>query len=170
MMTKVQFFCKFTEITVAADTSIRQTHGIMCYQDGNLENENMSNIYVLHILDVMNIHMRKKEGLSTTLFIPTHSLSFILDTTRNKFIKETLTPDMLIFFEDNVDFFTDYTVIMQTINFVPLRTKVLLKCKTFKLSRFFTNDPFFMRHQRGKLSEFNQMNKAFESTITCRSI
>jgi hypothetical protein len=115
MMTKLEFFCKFTEITVAADTSIRQTHGIMCYQDGNLQNKNMSNIYVLHISDVMNIHMRKKESLSTTLLLSTHSLSFILDTTRNNFFEETLNGDMLTLFEDNIDFFTDYTVIMQTI-------------------------------------------------------
>jgi hypothetical protein len=52
-------------------------------------------------------------GLNTTLLFKTHSLSFILDTTRNKFIEETLTGNMLSFLEENIDFFTGYTVIMQ---------------------------------------------------------
>jgi hypothetical protein len=170
MMTKTEFFRKFTEITVAADKSIRQTHGIMCYQDGNFQNEDISNVFVLHISDVMNIHMRKKEGLSTSLFLPTHSLSFIPDTARNKFMEETLTREMLVFLEQNIDFFYRLYCYYANDSFVPIRTKVPLECKTFKYSRFFTNEPFFIKHQRGKLMEFNQFNKKFESIVAYRSI
>jgi hypothetical protein len=114
MMSEATFTRKFLEITVAADSSIRETHRIMCYQDGDLNNNANHNVFILHISDVLNIHMRKKMGLDTTLLIKTHSLSFIPETTRNKFIEEILTCDMLMFLEENVDFFTGYTAITQT--------------------------------------------------------
>jgi hypothetical protein len=88
----------FIEVTLAVDASIRQTHGIMCHQDGNLTNLDISNVYVLHVCNVMDIHMRKKKGMKTQLFIQTHSLSFILETMRNKLVEETLSGDLLSFF------------------------------------------------------------------------
>jgi hypothetical protein len=170
MMSEAAFTRKFLEITVAADSSIRQTHGIMCYQDGDLKNHAKHNVFILHISDVLNIHMRKKMGLKTNLLIKTHSLSFIPDTTKNKFIEETLSTDMLMFLEENVDFFYRLYCYYANDSFVPVRTEVDIKCKVFKLSRFFMNDPFFSKHQKGKLSQFNQLNKEFESTLAYRSI
>jgi hypothetical protein len=169
IMSKETFLRKFTEITVHADKSIRKTHGIMCYQDGNFENEDMSNVYILHISDVMNIHMRKKKGLKTTLVLPTHSLSYIPETTRNKFIEETLSEEMLAFLEDNIDFFYRLYCYYANDSFVPVRTKVDLRSPTFLYSRFFMNEPFFVKHQKGKLIEFNQFNTSFESKIAYRS-
>jgi hypothetical protein len=148
-MSKETFLCKFAEITVHADKSIRKTHGIMCYQDGNFENKDMSNIYVLHISDVMNIHMRKKKGLSTTLILPTHSLSYIPETRRNKFIEETLNEEMLVFLEDNIDFFYRLYCHYANDSFVLVRTRVDLKCSIIVLSRFFMNEPFLSNTKKG---------------------
>jgi hypothetical protein len=109
-------------------------------------------------------------GLNTTLLFKTHSLSFIPDTTRNKFIEETLTGNMLSFLEENIDFFYRLYCYYANDSFVPVRTSVDRKCKIFKLSRLFMNNPFFTKHQKGKLSEFKQRNKAFESMLAYRSI
>jgi hypothetical protein len=151
IMSKQTILHKFTEVMVAADRGIRQTHGIMCYQDGNFENKDISNVYISHISDVMNIHMREKMGLCTILLIPTHSLGFIHGTSRNQFIEEMLSSDMLTFIEENIDFFYRLYCYYANNSFVPVRTCVDCKYTTFKLSQFFMNDSFFTNTKKASL-------------------
>jgi hypothetical protein len=170
MMTRSTYYSKFLEVTKIVDDSIQDTHGIMCHHDGDLQNFSFRNVYVLHVCDVMNIHMRKKKGLRTNLLISTQLLNEIADTTSNALTQLKMNDAQLSFFEDNIDYYYRLYCYYANFSYVPIRTEVDRHCTIFKLSRFFMNDSFYVKHQRGKLQEFNQMNTTTQSRVAYRSI
>jgi hypothetical protein len=169
-MSKSTFKDKYTEITKVVDSEIKESHGIMCYHDGNVNNTTIHNCYILHICDVLNIHIRKKKGLKTRVLIRSYILNQIGPDTTSKLIEETLTSDQLAFLEENIDYFYRQYCYYGNYSYVPVRTYVERDCSVFKLSKFFMNDTFYTKHQKGKLKEFNQMNGSLERRILYRSL
>jgi hypothetical protein len=169
-MSKSIFKDRFTNVAAAIDSAIREHHGIMCYHDGNTQHHHISNTYVLHICDVLNIHMRKKKGLGTQVLIRSNFLRFIGPETKSKFLDEQLSEYQLSFLEENVDYYYRVYGYYNNDSKVPVWTWVDRSCEIFTSSRFFMNDTFYTKHQKGKLKEFNLLNTSIDMRVFYRSL
>ena len=161
---------RFDKICIDIDACIRQYHGVKCYEDGDKSNNEVNNIMILHICDVLNMMVAFRRNEIPTVVIKTRLLENICTEIVNDFqLQYTDTYDM-IFFWKNVDFVYTCYAYLGNYSFVPIRTLVKKDDTTFKESVFFTNDDHFVKHQKGKLQEFNQNENKVVSKLVYRSI
>ena len=164
------FSSQFNDICMDIDSSIRQNHGIKCYEDGDASNNDASNVMILHICDVFNIMQSYRENSVPVLYIKTRLLREVSSSITNEFQKSFLKEYLVPFFWNNIDFLYTCYAYYGNFSFVPIRTLVDKDNEMLKSSSFFTNDEHFVNHQIGKLQEFNQNESNFVSKLAYRSI
>ena len=159
------------EACIDIDSSIRDYHGIVCYVDGNHHNRSIGNLYVLHVCDVMNIMVSSMKNKIPKVVVKSSLLMTIPgDHIKNDLMQTHLRKKNFEFFFAHIDFFYMIYGYYNNHSFVPVRTQVSIHSRVFRKSSFFTNDDHFIRHQKGKLIEFNQNEKRSESKLIYKSI
>jgi hypothetical protein len=157
------------EIRDCIDMSIKLNHGIKCFQDGNLDNDDIRNVYYMHVCDVMNVYSNRKNGTCVTLFLKSKLLEEIALDMKDVLTNTILTGKYLKFWDDNLDYlYTNYAYHGNG-SMLPIRTHVPENDKTFIKSSFFTNNVHFAKHQRGKLNWVNQTQKGTMCACVFRS-
>jgi hypothetical protein len=161
---------KFREMCKLIEDSIADKHGIACHEDGNLENNHESNVYYMHICDIMNIMIKKRCNNVPKIVIKTSSLQEIKEETVNVFSSTVLDADQENFLVENIDIFYLVYAFYGNNSQIAIRTKVSPNSKMFQESSFFMNDSHFVMHQRGKMQEYNQYFMRVESQLAYRTI
>ena len=165
-----EYKIKFHSICDKLNKAISQYHGIKCYEDGDSSNQSVTNVIILHICDVLNIMLSEVEEKVPHLFMDT-SLFRMIDRRLSKEVQiPLLSRTEKKFVIQHVDFFYMCYAYVGNYSFVPIRTKVERDCDIFKTSSFFTNDEHFIKHQKGKLSAFNEREDKMFTKMIYRSI
>ena len=165
-----EYKIKFYNVCDDLNSAIAKYNGIMCFEDGNKLNSTGRNVIILHVCDIMNLMICKKENRNCNLFLKSNILDTIDNRLKNSIDMDYIREDCRVFFWSHIDFFyTCYGYLANT-SFIPIRTTVKLGCDTFKESSFFTNNDHFNNHQKGKLMQFNQSEDKVITRIIYRSI
>lgn len=150
--------------------AIRIKHGIKCYEDGDLENENAGNIIYMHPCDVINIALRKHLGMTKPRVVIRTSL---MEEIENKMV-DIVTSKMLDE-EEKAFLYTEHDAIYLMFCYygntsqLPIRLQVEENGTLFPNSKFFMNDEHFFTQQLGKLQELNRTETHIICSITYRS-
>jgi hypothetical protein len=152
------------------DSSIKKYHGIMCFEDGNIENDDFENVFFLHICDVINIYANRKEGKETTLLLKTGLLKKIDGNMKDILFEKELKGENLELFKFQIDVFYYVYSYHGNRSFIPVRTHIHKNNKTFPKSSFFMNDNHFVRHQNGKLQTINHVSDDCMAKYAYRSV
>ena len=164
------FLEMFYKVCNIIDTSIKEWHGIKCYEDGDIKNENPTNYYILHVCDVMNIMVHINDTDQPKLVVESSLLKTISATIKiSGFDIFYDTNTYHSFFKTHVDIFYLCYAYYGNYSFVPIRTLVSKEDSMFKQSSFFTNDDHFVKHQSGKLQEIKQNEKKYVSRAIYRT-
>ena len=169
----MESYCSlFEEVCQDIDRAILDFHGVKCYRDGNKDNNNKSNIYFLHVCDVLNcmsskyMHQTLPEvGICTSTLIELPQVGVVNDL-ELKYLHNHLVE----FLNLHLDYLYVCYAYYGNHSFMAIRTKIQKDNKIFKESLFFMNDDHFFKHQEGNLMEFNQNESRLESKIMYRSI
>ena len=164
---KISLYSLFDDI----DRTILENHGVRCYDDGCARNKAHTNVFYLHICDVLNIFINKKMHSGTTeVIVSTDMLMSIPTTMSNEFEDSYLRESNKEFLSSNVDFVYYCYAYLGNKSFVPIRTGIKDNSNTFVCSKFFMNNDHFVMHQYGKLQEINQNGCGITSKIAYRTI
>jgi hypothetical protein len=161
---------RYRAVCLLIDASIRDHHGVVCFEDGDKSNDDYRNVYFLHVCDIMNIHVNKSKGCTTDLKIKSQLLPEIKSTMVDTLTSVSLVGDDLEFFTNEIDIFYRSFGHFGNFSFCPIRTSVEKNSDVFLRSSFYMNNEHFSRHQRGKMQEFNQNNTCPFKRISYRSV
>jgi hypothetical protein len=106
------------------DASIKTYHGIKCYEDGDMTNDNIKNVYFLHVCDVMNLYINKKDKKQTTLLLKSKLLEELKHTTIDQLTTCILNEEYTTFFVDNIDFLYTTYCYYGNASMLPIRTHI----------------------------------------------
>jgi hypothetical protein len=151
------------------DASIKTYHGIKCYEDGDLTNDNIKNVYFLHVCDVMNLFMNKKTNKGTTLLLKSKLLNELKHTTLDQLTSCILDEEYTNFFVENIDFLYITFCYYGNASMLPIRTYIPEDSRIFIHSKFFMNSIHYAKHQRGKLNWVNQTQKGTMNACVYRT-
>ena len=152
------------------DESIKCNHGVKCFEDGNVDNLEATNIFYLHICDILNLMVNKQDDTSNEIVVETKLLKSIPDGLVNDFEVRFLNRNYRDFLLKHIDFIYYCYAYVGNHSFIPIRLKVNKDSTIFKDSSFFMNNEHFLKHQFGKLQEINQNGCGIVSQIAYRSI
>jgi hypothetical protein len=159
----------FDEVTVIVDNAIHDNHGIKCFEDGNLQNNNPTNTYYLHVCDVFNMmHTRDKGVQFPMVVILTTMLESIYRDTTEELSGTLLNDEQKEFLLQEIDFFYLVYGYYGNGSMLPIRTTIPEDSQTFVESSFFMNDPHFLNHQFGKFEELEWSEDSIASKILFR--
>jgi hypothetical protein len=147
---------KFNEVTVAVDNAVRDCHGVKCYEDGDITNNDPTNVFFLHACDIFNIYIARMNNTVPEVSISTASLRVLWTTTRNDLTGSIMNPDELRFMVQEIDFLYTCFCYYGNFSFLPIRTHIPIDSTVFTHSSFFVNDEVFKDHQRGKFIQVSQ--------------
>jgi hypothetical protein len=140
----------FMNICQHIDNARRVHHGIKCYNDGNLENNVFSNVFYIHVCDVLNIlKCERNNQPMPAVFIQTTMFEEVLREWRNALVYSMLTVYELEFLVQEIDFFYTCFAYYGNYSMLPVRTRVDEGCNVLSHSSFFTNNEHFVEHQKG---------------------
>ena len=161
---------KFDSVCGELDAAKSKYHGICCHEDGDEDNTSVANVFVLHVCDIMNLLVCKKNETIPELELTTNLLKSIDDKVCIGNELNLVTETNREFFMSHIDYFYVCYAYIGNTSFTPIRTRVEKNSQTFVISSFFTNDDHFNNHQGGKMMQFNQNNERFVSRMIYRSI
>jgi hypothetical protein len=161
---------EFESVLKVFDREVKEYHGIMCFDDGNVENDDFDNVFFLHICDVINIYANKMIGQKTKLLLKTVMLPTIEDRMCDILFQKKLTGKVLETFKYQMDMFYYTYCYNGNRSFIPVRTHVARDSKIFVKSKFFMNDNHFVRHQNGKLHTINHVHGDRMAKVAYRSV
>ena len=75
-----EYKTKVDEVFSDIDNAKMKYHGIMCYEDGDRTNTEARNVFVLHVCDVMNLIISRRQGNIPRLLLNTTMMSSIEDS------------------------------------------------------------------------------------------
>jgi hypothetical protein len=147
----------FMNICQHIDAALCANHGIKCYHDGNVSNDRFSNKVFMHVCDVLNIlKCERNNSPVPTVYIQTPMFEHVSYEWTNILIHSMLTEYELEFLHKEINYFYTCYCHFGNFNFLPaIRTRVQEDCTVLARSAFFTNNPHFIEHQRGKMKELN---------------
>jgi hypothetical protein len=151
------------------DEIIRMNHGVKCYKDGDITNNDIRNVYFLHVCDVFNIIMNKKRNKKTTLLISSKLLEDVKETTVDAITTRVLNETYIKYLMDNVDHMYMNYCYYGNGSFLPIRTHIAEDDEVFLKSKFFINNIHYAKHQRGKLNYVNQTQKGTMNACVFRT-
>jgi hypothetical protein len=128
----------FMNICRHIDAALCQHHGIKCYNDGNLSNNTFSNVFFMHVCNILNMLKCEKKGQAMPIiFVVTPTFEVALSKWKNVLVHSMLTVYELQFIMKEIDYF--YTCYAYFGNFImlPIRTQVIENCDVFVRSSFF---------------------------------
>jgi hypothetical protein len=164
------YVSKFYSVTTTIDRAIFVDHGVKVYEDGNMENDTIGNVMILHPCDIMNVHIHYLNNDVPELYVNSETLPSIRPNMMNELVHSMFDEDQLRFFEEEIDFIYLCYCYYGNYSFLPIRTRVPIDSTVFRQSSFFTNDDHFVQHQIGKLKAVNQDNRDIWLRTKLRSI
>jgi hypothetical protein len=165
-----QWSNKFNSVTLAVDQAVRDCHGVKCYEDGDLTNEDPTNVFFLHVCDIFNIYCDRLNDRVPEVYIATNSFNVIHLDLRNMLTDSIMTQDELDFFVKEADFFYTCFCYYGNFSFLPIRTQVSSDNEAFRTSSFFTNDDYYRNHQRGKFLQISQDHQRMLTPVVYRTV
>jgi hypothetical protein len=170
-MTYKEYYRRHSELCLIIDDEIRQYHGIMCYEDGNRHNLDYRNVFFMHVCDIINIFVTDMMHMDPVEFeIPTNLLHEVPKKFKNKLTDNRLTEDQRLFLLHHCESFYTIYGYYGNYSFMGIRTKVNEFNEKLRRSSFFMNDEFFVKHQKGKITEHNRYKPTNEHFIAYRSV
>ena len=107
------------------EKSISKYNGVVCYKDGNSENKEHKNLFILHICDIMNVMTNSHNNRLTDITVRSNLLSDLKEKkVVNQFEKEYLRKENHDFFLKHIDFLYVCYAYYGNNSFVPIRTSV----------------------------------------------
>jgi hypothetical protein len=164
------YVSKFYNVTMAIDRAIFVDHGVKVYEDGDMDNDILSNVIILHPCDIMNIYVEAMSNNVPELYVTSETLPRMSANTRNVLVHSMFDDDQLTFFEQEIDFIYLCYCYYGNYSYLPIRTRVPIESEVFTESSFFTNFDHFVQHQIGKLRAVNQDNRDIWLRMKLRSI
>jgi hypothetical protein len=164
------YWVDFKAVIEVCDNSIREYHGIQCFEDGNTSNEDFRNVLFLHICDLFNIYVNKSEGKPTKLLFKSELLKEINPKMADFLFGKHLNGRNMQTFKYQIDIFYMYYCYYCNKSFLPIRTYIDKASNVFLKSKFFINDNHFARHQKGKLMTINFVHPGTMARIAYRSV
>jgi hypothetical protein len=141
----------FMSVISVIDEAIRDSHAVMCFEDGDFENKSVTNIFYLHVCDIMNVYMNRLDEEVPVIYLPSPSLVELKLSTRNMLTDRLFNSRQLNFFTQEIDFLYNSYAYFANYSFVPIRTLVEHDDTVWKTAGFYTHDNHFREHQEGKL-------------------
>ena len=166
----VTFTTAFYDVCSDIDRTIQRNHGVKCYEDGCITNEASSNVFYLHICDILNIMVNKEEDLTTEVVVQSDMMKNVPPLMRNVFEDMYLRPSNKVFLKQNIDFIYYCFAYLGNKSFVPIRTKIADVSTAYSESKFFMTNDHFVMHQFGKMQEINQNGCGLVSRMAYRTI
>jgi hypothetical protein len=161
---------RFQNVLEAIDRSVRDHHGVKCYEDGDVNNDTLGNVLYLHVCDVINIYVNRRRGVGTHVYIPTNSLDVIEDSMVDTLTTELLTGESLELFDYQCDIFYLCFCYYGNYSFLSIRTQVPMNSEIMVQSRFFTNNRHFMQHQFGKVDQLACVEPHITARVVYRTV
>ena len=165
-----QYKAKLYDVFEGIDNAIRTNHGIKCYADGDMSNLDNRNIFYLHICNVLNLMVKKKQHSNVEVVINSSMLKDMPENITNDFERYFLKQTNEEFLYSEIDFVYYCYGYLGNTSFIPIRSKIDANDDIFFMSRFFINNNHFKKHQYGKLQEINQNGCGFICQLAYRSI
>jgi hypothetical protein len=63
------YVSKFYSVTTTIDRAIFVDHGVKVYKDGNMDNDTIGNVMILHPCDIMNIYIHSLSNNVPELYV-----------------------------------------------------------------------------------------------------
>jgi hypothetical protein len=159
----------FMTVISVIDRAIRANHGVKCFEDGNMQNNEVGNVYYMHTCDIMNVYMRRMQNEVPVIYLPSPSLNSIRIETRNELTDSLFSTNQLKFFVQNIDFLYNSYAYFANYSFIPIRT-LLEADDVFITASFYTHDNHFRTHQEGKLEVIERDQRYDLATIKYRTV
>ena len=161
----------FEETCVMIDTCIVENHGVKCFTDNDVSNNDKRNCFFLHVCDIMNIIIARDSGDIPVVIVKSELLKTLASNVIcNELEHRYLKPHNWEFMKVHIDFFYKCYGYYGNHSFIPIRTKIEKDSQAFVSASFFTNDAHFVEHQAGKMKEINQNERSVVSRVMYRSI
>jgi hypothetical protein len=166
------YFCRHDEICQLIDDEIRQYHGIMCFEDGDHTNLDYRNVFFMHICDIINIFVTDIMHMDQVEFkIPTNLLFEIPSKFRNRLTDKRLSEaQQRRFLLHHCESFYMIYSYYANYSFMGIRTHANKFNTKLLHSSFLMNDDYFVKHQKGKITEHNHYKPTNEHFIAYRSV
>jgi hypothetical protein len=143
----------------------------MCFEDGNHNNLDYRNVFLMHVCDIINIFITDMLHMDdATFMIPTNLLYELLKKFKNKLTNRRLLEAQRRFLLHHCESFYTIYAYYGNYSFMGIRTFINEYNDKLAHSAFFMNDDFFIKHQQGKITEHNCYKPTNEHFITYRSV
>jgi hypothetical protein len=157
---------KFFELCKVINNADKEYEGIQCYENGDMTNDRIGNVFIFHVCNVIKIFMEgAKNQRLPELYIKTVLMGELYSCTKNTLIEELLDKDQMKFLIQEADFVYTWFSYWENASILPICTTVFENSDIFKGSSFFTNDSTFHRHQQGKVKQLYQDRHSIETCI-----
>jgi hypothetical protein len=170
-MTYDEYERRHSELTLIIDDEIKKYHGIMCFQDGNRRNLDYRNVFFMHVCDIINIFVTDMMHMDPVEFeIPTNLLYEVPRKFRNSLTDGRLTESQRLFLLHHCESFYMIYGYYGNFSFMGIRTSINEYNSKLRRAAFFMNDDFFVKHQKGKITEHNRYKPTNEHFFAYRSV
>jgi hypothetical protein len=170
-MTYSEYFRRHDEICQIIDDEIRKYHGIMCFEDGNYRNLDYRNVFFMHVCDIINIFVTDMMHMDPVEFkIPTNLLFEIPSKFRNQLTDKRLSEAQRRFLLHHCESFYMIYGYYANYSFMGIRTEINEFNSKLSRSSFLMNDDYFVKHQKGKITEHNRYKPTNDHFIAYRSV
>lgn len=144
------------------DNLIAQDHGVKVYRDGNLENNTIGNVVVLHVSDILMMFFHREETQDEhepKVALQSASFSAIPSTYVDSLMTNVLSVADINFIRNNLDIFFVIYTLWGNFSFLPIRIEPSDFVKGIPMGETILKDEFFVGMQRGKFQELKRMMK-----------
>jgi hypothetical protein len=160
----------FMSVISVMDESIRDRHGVLCFEDGNMNNNDVTNVFYMHICDVMNVYICRLAGEVPVVYLPTPSFNTVNVKSKNMLTDRMLSTEQINFFIQEIDFLYNSYAYFANYSFLPVRTLLEPRDDVITTAHFYTHDDHFRTHQDGKLKVIERDQNRHLATVVYRSI
>jgi hypothetical protein len=164
------YWVDYKAVIEVCDNSIREYHGVQCFEDGNTSNDDYRNVLFLHICNLFNIYVNKSQGTDTKVLLKSNLLKEIKPEITDFLFGKHLNVRNLETFKYQIDMFYMYYCYYCNKSFVPVSTYIDKQSDVFLKSKFFVNDNHFARHQKGKMMTINSVHPGTMARIAYRRV
>jgi len=148
---------RFEIMVDLVNQNIRESHGIKCYLNGNIQDEGTNNIIYLHFCDIISVLLHRRNlNMEAEVRLASDRLHMIQTTLKDNLSARVFNEKGINFLLDNADIF--YMIYGYWHNFSKLSLRLWLssELKTVQISRHLIKDGLFQYVQEGKIQELSR--------------
>jgi hypothetical protein len=116
-----QWKIKFRAITDIIDAAIYENHGIKCHEDGDCNNNHISNVIYIHVCDVLNLYITKLRSLERpNVVVVTQLLESFPENITDELTTKLLNAKKLRTLVNYIDLFYMFYAYYGNFSFIPI--------------------------------------------------